>query len=128
MYCYIRTNAFDRLAGRLEMKSELGGARCSHVVDPLLGLIDHHVHVEEGLFYMRPQTLDNRVTERQIVDKVAIHYVQMQVVRSAFKQVLTLAVEIGQIGVQNRWSDESVQLFCALGHVIKVHYFAGFHL
>ena len=70
-------NAFLGRAGGLQVKRELRGARVTHVLDPFLWILDHHVHVEEGLLDVCAQTLHYRVAERQIVHKMSVHHIQM---------------------------------------------------
>ena len=54
------------VGGGLEVEGVLVGPGVVHGGDPLLGLGDHHVHVEHGLRHLAPQALHHRVPERHV--------------------------------------------------------------
>lgn len=65
----------------------------------------HHVRFEEGTFDFAAKTLDDRMTERKIRDEVAVHHVQVQIIRAIVQQLLRFVVELRQVGAQNRRAD-----------------------
>ncbi len=46
----------------------------------------HHVHVEEGVRQLGLQTLDDGMAEGEVGHKLAVHHVQVEIVRAGIQQ------------------------------------------
>jgi hypothetical protein len=72
----------------------------------MVGMLDHHMDVERKLSVFADGG-DDRGPERNVIDEMAIHDVEMQPVCARLFHAVDLAFEMGKIRGENRRSDEN---------------------
>mmetsp|Transcript_27074 Transcript_27074/g.77685 ORF Transcript_27074/g.77685 Transcript_27074/m.77685 type:complete len:237 (-) Transcript_27074:451-1161(-) len=80
--------------GALAVHRDDVGARLCEVLDPLLGLDDHEVAVQEGVGEFLAQGVHNQWSDGDIWHKAAIHHVHVDPVRSRLEHIVDLLAQL----------------------------------
>ena len=73
----------------------------------MIRMLDHQMHVERKLRVFAHRG-DDRRPERNIIDEMTIHYVEMQPIRTGFFGAMDLGFEMGKIRGENGRSDQNL--------------------
>src|SRR4051794_6730578 len=71
----------------------------------MIGPLDHEMNVERQLRVLAHRREDCRA-ERNVIDEMSVHDVEMQPVRARFFRAMNFGFEIREIGGENRRSDQ----------------------
>jgi len=88
-----------------DMDRDRGRARLEEARQVMIGMFDHEMHVERKL-RLFSHGRDQSRSERNVIDEVAVHDVEVQPICARFFGPMDLAGEIGKIGGEDGRSDE----------------------
>src|SRR5437870_13860485 len=74
----------------------------------MLGMLNHQVHIE-WKFRLLAHNLDNRRTERNVVDEMSVHHVAVHPVRSGFFHLSNFISQARKVGRKDGWGDDDLK-------------------